>query len=745
MNEMKNFRVEEKLELGPSVPPGPPARATLEFNLKDFLHQLWRNRRMLAGVILLLTGLAAVVTFQMTPRYKGEALIMIAPPKAKVVGIESLLSGIPFNQDTLNSEIAIIKSRRFARKVIEKLRLDRDPEFNPALEGSGGIFSSIRSLFSSSSPKPSTKDRKTRELTETIDRFLKVLTVTPVYQSRVLTVTVSSTDAKKSALIANAVAERYLVDQLEAKFEATQRATEWLSGRITALRAAVERSERAVELYRRENGLVKGKDDTTIATTQIAQVSAQLVLARAKRAEVAARLNQIEKLLKSKRGVESAVEVLSSALIQRLRERESEVIGKMAELSAVFGRKHPKMLAVRAEMSDLRRKIRLEVRKIVQQVRNEAEVAQARETSLSKSLANLEGKVSQLNEKSIGLRSLEREANANRALLETVLARFKETTAQKGFQAPDARIISFSVVPTKPYMPKIFLFIGVAFIGATVIGIILVILVEHMDSGFRSSEQIEAMTGFPVLGLVPEIDETFSNRGEFNDYLNTNQLSPFVESIRGLRLSISMSNVDRHPKIIMVTSASPEEGKSVLAFALAQVIAVSPAKVILVDCDLRRPVVNEYIQEEREPGLTDYMAGKVSLEEVIREKKGSQLHAITAGAPVPNPSDILSSSQMKKLLRRLAESYEFVIVDCPPVLAVNDARALAPLVDTAVFAMRWGKIRREAASYAIAQLAKSGARIAGVALTRVELKRHAEYSYADSGQYHRKYANYYTT
>ncbi len=195
----------------------------------------------------------------------------------------------------------------------------------------------------------------------------------------------------------------------------------------------------------------------------------------------------------------------------------------------------------------------------------------------------------------------------------------------------------------------------------------------------------------------------------------------------------------------MVTSASPEEGKSVLAFSLARVIAASPAKVILVDCDLRRPVVNEYIQGEKEPGLTDYLAGKASLEDVTRKEKGSQLHAITAGAPVPNPSDILSSSQMNKFLISLAESYEFVIVDCPPVLAVNDARAIAPLVDAAVFVTRWGKVRRETASYAIAQLAKSGVRIAGVALTRVELKRHAEYGYADSGHYHRKYADYYTT
>ena len=360
-------------------------------------------------------------------------------------------------------------------------------------------------------------------------------------------------------------------------------------------------------------------------------------------------------------------------------------------------------------------------------------------------LAKLESQASRLNEKSIRLRTLKREAKANQTLLETVLARFKETTTQKGFHAPDARIISSAVVPTKPYLPQEFLFIGIAFIGATVIGIILVILVEHMDSGFRSSEQVEAMTGFSVLGLVPEIDKSTEDRREFGDYLDANLLSPFVESLRGLRLSIAMSNVDHPPRTIMVTSASPDEGKSVLAFSLARVIAASPAKVILVDCDLRRPVVNEYIQGEKEPGLTDYLAGKASLEDVTRKEKGSQLHAITAGAPVPNPSDILSSSQMKKLLSSLSESYEFVIVDCPPVLAVNDARAIAPLVDAAVFVTRWGKVRRETASYAIAQLAKSDVRIAGVALTRVELKRHAEYGYADSGHYHRNYADYYTT
>ena len=743
MNEMKKFEIGEST--APSKASGGTS-AVLEFSPRDFLRQLWRNRRLFIGTVLLLTGLAVLITYQLTPRYKGEVLVMVAPSKTKLVGLESLLSGAPFGQETLNSEIAIIESRRFAGRVIKELKLDRDPEFNIALRGSGGVWFSIKSIFgSANSEKLSPTERREKLLVLAANNFLKSLEVKAVYQSRLLKITFSSTNAKMAARIANTVADLYLVDQLEVKFEATQRATKWLSGRIVNLRAAVERSERAIELYRREHGLVKGKDDTTIATSQISQVSSQLILAKAKQAEVQARLDQIEKLLKSKRGVESAAEVLSSALIQRLSERESQIIGKRAELAAVYGPKHPKMIAVRAEMNDLRRKIRLEVRKIVRQVRSEAEVAQARVVSLTKSLQELEGRSSQLNEKSIKLRSLQREAKANQTLLETVLARFKEATAQKGFQSPDARIISSAIVPARPYMPKVELFLGVAFLGSIMIGVMLVAVVEHLDTGFRSSERIEAMTGFPVLSLIPEIHDKTIERSELKNFLKANLLSSFAESLRGLRLSISLSNVDDPPTTVMVTSSSPEEGKSVLAFALAQVVVASPTEVILVDCDLRRPVVHEYFEVDRSPGLSDFLAGKVKLEDIVHVDKDSGLHAITAGSAVPNPSDILSSKQMKSLLQNLAGTYEMVVVDCPPVLAVNDARALGPSVDTAVFATRWGKVKREIATYAVQQLANSNVRVAGIALTRVEMRKHADYNYADSGHYHKKYAGYYTS
>lgn len=743
MNERLRFSVPDEVGLEPSMS---AVRGGIEFNPRDSLNQLWRNRRLLVGTVFMLTALAVLIAFQIAPRYRSELTLQIIPPKEKVVGIESLLEGTPFSQETLNTEIGIIKSRRLAGRVIKRLRLDLDPEFNPALESSSAIFSWVSSLFGvGGEDKLSLIDRRIRELAQVEMALQKVLGVRIVRRSRLLTISVTSLDAKKAAKIANVVSELYLVFKLDAKFETTKRETKWLSGRISSLRAAVERSERAVEAYRSKHGLVKGKGDTTIVTTQIAQVSSQLILARAKRAEVAARLEQMEKLLKSKRGIESAAEVLSSGLIQRLRERESEVIGKMAELAAVFGRKHPKMLAVRAEMADLRRKIRVEVRKIVRQVRNEAEVTRVREASVEKSLADLERKSSRLNEKSVGLRVLEREAKSNRTLLETVLARFKEATAQKSIQSADARIVSFASVPPLPYFPRKKLIIVLAFVSAMLIGIGLVFLKEYLDSVFRSSAQVEALTGISVFGLLPEIARSSIDPTQLADYIDNNPLSKFVESLRGLRLSIFMSNVDNPPKSILITSASPDEGKTVLAFALARVIAGTPKKTVLLDCDFRRPSLHKYLEAKSAPGIIELIAGEAKLSDVLRRDEVSGMHFIPAGKPVANPGNLLASEQMKLLLKALTDTYEMVIVDSPPMLAVNDARALGPVVDATLFVVRWGKIRRKKATFAVRHLVDSGTKVSGIALSRVHLKKFAAYDDYDSGLYHEKYAKYYST
>ena len=257
-------------------------------------------------------------------------------------------------------------------------------------------------------------------------------------------------------------------------------------------------------------------------------------------------------------------------------------------------------------------------------------------------------------------------------------------------------------------------------------------------------EQIEPYTGFSALGLVPELDNWDARKAPPEQYILDNPVSAFAESVRSLHVSIALSNVDRPPKVVLFTSASPEEGKSSLAVALGRVVARSGKKVVILDCDLRRPTLHTLLGMADKPGLIELLAGHASLDEVVQRDEASGADFVSAGEHAPNPVDLLSSEHMKTVVETLSTSYDLVVMDCSPVLAVSDARVLTRLADKTVFVVCWVKTRRESATLALKQLKEAGGDIAGVVVSRVDVGKHARYGYADSGYYHGKYAKYYT-
>ena len=703
------------------------------------------------GTVLLLTSLSVLVSFQLPRSFQATALVMIEPRQSQVVEIESVLSGLPPGAETLNSEIQVIRSRRLADRVIEKLNLEADPEFNPALRDKSLIASAIgwlREQKQNLLPKDEEDDSsvllqadpEALKRAAIVSTLIAAVAVAPKEQSRVISVTVRSENGVKAARLANSLVDQYLVDQLEAKFEATKRANEWLQGRLEELRQVVEASERAVEDFRQEQGLVKGKDDVSLASAQVSELSSQIIIARARQAESVARLQKIEELTK-RGGVESAADVLSSRLIQNLRERESDVLGRAAELSTQYGPKHPRMIAVRNEIRDLRAKIGAEVKKVVEGLRNEVEVAKAREKSLELSLQSLSGRVGQLNRKDVQLRALEREADANRTLLETFLNRFKETSAQNEFQTPDARVISAADIPTVPYFPNKPLIVGGTLMVSIFLGVVFVFAIEQLDAGFRSMEQIETLSGYPALGLIPLL----KSKTDPIQFVIDDPTSAYAEALRSLQVGLALSDVDRPPKTIMVTSCGAEEGKTTMCVSLARLIARSGKRAILIDCDLRRPTVHQRLDLPRSPGLVELLADQMDPEKVIRRDELSGASVISAGEHAASPPDLLGSDQMKRFLAELAKVYDFVILDCSPVLAVTDSRVLTRLADKTVFVIQWEKTRRETVLHGMKQIREAGGKLAGAVLTRVDVKRHAQYDFADSGYYHGRYKKYYTT
>jgi polysaccharide biosynthesis transport protein len=740
---------------GATEPSAPPPSVPGEVDPREVLRKLWRRKGVIVGVMVVLTVIAAVVILQITKLYTAESMVMINYRETQVVDVDAVVSGLIGDAETIESEIQVIKSRGIAETTVDALRLQEDPEFNAALRPP----SAVKTLLNPRSwiladwlgvvgaegrgGGLSPEEEVERQRARIVDTFLGKLEVSPVGRSRVIRIAFTSENPRTAAAVANQLADFYIVSQLEAKFKATQRANEWLSGRLAELRQAVNQAERAVEEFRQQSGLIQGKD-ATLKTQEISELNAQLVVERTKRAEAEARLRQVERLLNGPQGAQAVSKVLQSSLIQSLREQQAEVERQAAELAQEYGDMHPQMINMRAEAEDLRQKIAEEVDRIVQGLGNEVGVARAREGTLAAALDRLREEVGQANTYEVTLRALEREAEASRALLETFLARSKETGSQEDFQQADATVISRADVPESHSYPRRRLLLVAAVGGAGFLGLMLALGVEMLDQGFRSMEQIEREMGAPPLGLVPAIKGLAKLRRGPATHILEEPASAYAEAIRNLYTGLLLSGGEQPPKTILVASALPKEGKTSIALSLARMLASTGHSVVLVDCDLRRPTTHKAFGVHSQPGLIEVLLGRSSVEGILATDPCSGARLVPAGEPVPNPVDLLGSPQMKRFLAWLAEGHDLVILDSPPVLAVSDARVLARMVDQTLFLVRWVDTRRERAIAGWRQLVEAGGKVAGVALTLVDVRRHAQYGYSDSGAYYGQIKKYYT-
>jgi succinoglycan biosynthesis transport protein ExoP len=726
-----------------------------EFDLQEVFRILWRRKSLIIATVVLLTAIAALVVLQITPLYTATVNVMIDTRQAKVTDIESVVSGMSGDMAAVYSEVEVLSSSSLIRRVVKKLNLTEDPEFNQNLRKKSWYddLLNLETYLSHEFLVTTGLLREEGELSEEEARealesqVVKAVTarlgIGQVRRSLVIGVSFTSSNARKAALLANTIADHYIVDQLEAKFEATKRASSWLNDRLGSLRDAVQRSEAAVEAYRQE---ISGKvgQGSKLTSQQISELNTQLILARTKKAEALARLDQVERLLASDGGLNTAAEVLNSPLVQRLREQEAQVIRKMSELESRYGPRHPQMIKVNAELRDLRLSIEREVKKIAQALKNESEVARARERSLEDSLRSLEAQGGQQNRAEIKLRELEREAQSNRALYENFLSRFKETREQEDLQQADARIISKADAPVVPSFPKKKLTLMVALVVSLFLGIALAFALERFDNSFRSADLVEQITGVPSVGMIP-LAQGFLGQVRLSDFIKEKPTSAVAESMRGLRTSLLLSNVDNPPKVVGITSTVPSEGKSTAAMWLATVGAMSGQKVLLVDCDLRRPAVYKNFDIPNENSLVEVLANECEIQDAIHQIPSSNLYVLPAKSAQANALDLLSSDRMSQFMRFTRQHYDMVVLDCPPILAVSDTRVIGLLVDKMLYAIKWDSTPRGLVMTGLKAAAESKFNLAGTVLTQVNVRKHAKYGYGDYGYYYSKYKDYYTS
>lgn len=733
-----------------------------EFSLIRFLLVLWQRRWVLFPVAFLIIAAGTLHILQLEKRYTATTSLMIVLPETQVVDIESVAGGKSGYIDWWGTEgeIEVIRSRDLAFKLVDRLNLTEHKAFNPEPAEPGALdflkpgqyipreWKEGLGLVEPPSSEPLDETGKAAAKRSGVaDALTGGLDVEAVRNTNVVNVSFTSNDPVLAARVSNELAEIYILDQLEANFEATRKATEWLDDQLVDLKEKVAASERAVEDYRQTHDLTEVKD-TGILEEQLSSVNAQLVAARAERAEAEARFQQVRRVLQvGGAALETVPEVLDSKLIQDLRQQETRVLREISELQTEYGPKHPKMLQAQAEVRDLQKIITAEIGKIATGLENELEVARSREQSLESSLSDLTGRTSGQKEVSIQLRALEREASANRALFETFLNRFKETSSTQGIEKTDARIISRAEVPTAPSYPNKRRMLALLIAGAFFLSALLVYLLESLRSGLYSPEQVEDETGLPVLGMIPKV----SGKTPYEHVLSKPR-SNYSEALNSLKTSLLISSPDKPVRAIQVTSSVPQEGKSTLALSLARLLAKSGQKIVLVDGDLRRGTLAAKlgIDASESKGMTDFvLAGDEEVGSFLVKDEASGLYLMNKGAAeFVNATDILSSHRMEEIIEKLKRQFDFVIIDAPPIMVVSDARIIGQLVDETVFVVRWDKTPRNVVRAALRQFRDARSEITGVVLQQVNLNKSSSYGYGQygSGHYyhHARYHNYYS-
>ncbi len=625
-----------------------------------------------------------------------------------------------------------------AGRVVDKLHLEQDPAFNPKPDFLSVFVQQLNPLhwFAGRGDKEPASDGDTPARRAIVHRLLAGLSVSPVGLSTAINVSFISRDPNRSALIANGIADAYVEDQLEAKFDANQKATQWLSRRIQDLSNQAEAADAAVQSYKASHHINTPVNGISVVDQQIRDVNTQLVVAKADLAEKQANYNSLLALQSAGKAA-NAAQVLSSPLIATLRAQETDLNRQLADLSSRYLPGHPKILDLQAQKENLESKINEEVQRVVESIRNAVSIASAHVGSLQQSLSQVEGQGAGQDQSSVQLTALQSAATSTRSMYEAFLTRLSQTQDREGIQAPDARVISIAEAPDAPSFPKKGLSIGLSIPAGLVLGLMFAFLLERFDSGFRTIADVEGMVGLPVMATVPEISAPKGKPANAADIVINKPMSSFAEAIRGLRLGLILSDVDHPAKVVLVTSSVPAEGKTTIAIGLARIAAAGGLKTVLVDCDLRRASTGKTLDTRFSKSIVDVLTGAAPLDQcLVKDDKSSAFILPSINTP-GNPGDLLSSQAMQKIVTQLREKFDFIVIDSPPVLPVNDAKILSRLADTVLFVVRWERTPREAILSSIRALNDVRARISGIAMTRAnnERFRHYSYGYQDYKEY----------
>ncbi|MGD1024290.1 MAG: polysaccharide biosynthesis tyrosine autokinase [Candidatus Sulfotelmatobacter sp.] len=749
IREMQPLAVDMGKATGPRVY---PELLSQESALGEYVRVLVKRKWTVLACLVTIFSLVAIASLKMTPVYEASGSIAINKPDSGLVNFNNspTFSVDYYDPTEMETEVKILQSDLLALQVVKELALDRRPEF-------GGKTAALPSSLDLA-PDPLQAD--TGRTTSLLSSFRGSLKVALAPNTHIIEVHYRSPDKELAANVVNTLMTTYTENNFKSRFDSTMQASDWLSKQLVDLQMKVETSQEKLVHYQKEHEILGIDDKQNITTAKLDELNKALTTAESERMDK----ESIYRLVQSgdTETIASAANVLDSAgagstsqsgLLETLRAKEADLKIQAAELNTQFGPSYPKLAQINNQLKEVDAELLAETRKVGGKIKGQYMAALQRENMLHDALEKQKQEANKLNESAIEYSLLKRDLDTNRQLYEGLLEKLKEAGVSAGLRSNNFRIVDVARVPTGPIEPNIPRNLSFAFMLGLTSGVGLAFLLEGLDNTVRTTEQAQMISGLPPLGIIPLGSRT-AREGANSKRLviatskeavelitQVRPQSQMAESYRALRTSLLLSNLGAPPKVIMVTSALPQEGKTTTSINCAVVLAQKGIRVLLIDADLRRPSIHKTLGMGPRSGLSNVLTGSATLEQAItRSTVLPNLSILPAGTPPPNPAELLASTNMRDVLEQLRGQYDHIVVDTPPTLSVTDAVVLSPRADAIVLVIRSGQTTKQALRRSRDILMQVNAKVSGVLLNAVDLSSPDYYYYYE---YQGKYARYY--
>ncbi|MFT4115733.1 AAA family ATPase [Bradyrhizobium sp.] len=718
--------------------------AVLSFErVTDVLRRQWPIIAASVGASFVLV-LIYLATAQ--PLYTANARIMMDTRQTQVLDKDSGTNSALIDTGFVDSQVEVINSDDLILSVVRRLHLTEDPEFNGGKPGLlGTIIGKIMSPFESG--EAPSQERIEHAAVELIQKNLRVERVLTTY---VLSLSYKARTPDKAVKVANAIADAYIVGALEAKYQSTKRATEWLQQRSIELSEQATASDRAVQSFKAEHNIV-GTSRGLMSEQQLSDLNTQLVQARAATAEAKARLDRIEAVSDQDLAQPTVTDALNNSVITRLRAQYLDIQAQYADWSRRYGKTHLASINLANKMEELRKNIADEIHRIGDAYRSDYEIAKSREASLEKNVKDLVAQAGHTGQAEVKLRDLESAADTYRNLYNNFLEKLQSATQNQSFPISEARLISTATKPDRKSSPRTMLALVGGLVGGLCLGLGAAFAREFLSDVLRTPAEVEEELGVKCLGVLPDIrppatagallgKSVKSDAPDLSRYVVDHPFSRFAETLRNIKVSIDVARLNREIKVIGIVSSLPKEGKTTVAANFAQLIALTGHPTLLIDGDLHTRSLTRELAPNAKTGLVETLNDPSSLGYHVQRSKETGLDFLPSvvASRMVNSADVIGSRAMAELLKALRDHYEYIVIDLAPVMPVADSKAVSLLIDAMVYVIEWGQTTRSALQESISGSEVLQKKLLGAVLNRANpkmLKRIEAYK----GKHHNSY------